>query len=210
MSRTAEQVEEDFERKHGMRFNGWIKQRDKEWLIEFLQSADVSPIYPISSVVEIGVFMGSTSNIFLYLLPCAYLTGIDDLPCAYLTGIDDWSAGDHQAQPYFNLLKEGFEKQTGWSGRAEVITGNSADVGKNWTAPIDILHIDGDHAYGSAKEDIETFAPWVLSGGYMLIDNFDMEGVRQAIDERDWSEWDIIRVPDYKNEDEKLWAARRK
>ena len=104
--RTAEQVEEDFERKHGMRFNGWIKQRDKEWLIEFLQSADVSPIYPISSVVEIGVFMGSTSNIFLYLLPCAYLTGIDD-----------WSAGDHQAKPYFNTLREGFEKQTGWSGR---------------------------------------------------------------------------------------------
>lgn len=39
---------------------------------------------------------------------------------------------------------------------------------------------------------------------------YEMEGVRQAIEERDWSEWDIIRVPDHNNEDEKLWAAKRK
>lgn len=197
--RTTDQVESDFHNLYGMKFEGWITQRDKEWIIEFLQSASVTPEYPISTVVEVGVFMGSTSNIFLYLLPSAYLTGIDD-----------WSAGDHQAQPYFNTLKEGFEKQTAWSGRAKVITGNSTDVGKDWTAPIDILYIDGDHAYESAKADIETFSPWVLPGGYMLIDDFEMVGPRQAIEERDWSEWDILRVPDYKNEDEKLWAAKRK
>lgn len=46
--------------------------------------------------------------------------------------------------------------------------------------PVDLLHIDGDHAYGGAKDDLERYLPFVRPGGLVLL--HDIANDRDAPD----------------------------
>ena len=43
------------------------------------------------------------------------------------------------------------------------------NVAREWNKPIDILHIDGDHAYESVKKDFETWSKFVKDDGVILM-----------------------------------------
>jgi hypothetical protein len=45
------------------------------------------------------------------------------------------------------------------------VIGCSADVAKGWNTPIDLLFIDGSHAYEDVLQDFEQFFPHVNPGG---------------------------------------------
>jgi hypothetical protein len=42
----------------------------------------------------------------------------------------------------------------------------------DYTGKISILHIDGNHAYDAAKADAEAWSPYVVAGGWIIIDDY--------------------------------------
>jgi len=150
-------------------FGGWITTRDRAFLVEFLQKINIeNPV-----LLEIGTFFGGTSTIFLTIL--------DDCK---LIAIDNWSEGPFEP---FSSLKEGFLFKMDCfikQGRVEIIDGDSREIGKRWDREVDMLYIDGDHSYQAARSDIDNFTPWVKKGGYVFVDDYDLDSVRRAVDER--------------------------
>lgn len=43
----------------------------------------------------------------------------------------------------------------------------------NWTLPIKVLFIDGDHTYEGCKDDWDNFSPFVVKGGWVLFHDAD-------------------------------------
>lgn len=55
-----------------------------------------------------------------------------------------------------------------------------------WDKPIDVLNIDSDHTYETAKKEINRWIPFVKPGGFVFFHDYEhprYPGVRQAIDE---------------------------
>jgi predicted O-methyltransferase YrrM len=59
--------------------------------------------------------------------------------------------------------------RTGLEDVVTPIVGRSADVARWWRSPIDVLFIDGGHTDAAAQADLRGWAPWVRSGGVLLI-----------------------------------------
>lgn len=49
------------------------------------------------------------------------------------------------------------------------LVASSALVGKNWCTPLSCVFIDGGHSEEAALADYRTWAPHVMTGGYLLI-----------------------------------------
>jgi predicted O-methyltransferase YrrM len=49
---------------------------------------------------------------------------------------------------------------------------------------IDFIFIDAGHTYNDVKKDIETFLPLVKEGGTMAGHDYNLAGVKQAVDEK--------------------------
>ncbi len=201
MMKTEQYFREKLEKIKGTgdNFGGWITTRDRAFLVEFLQMITIeNPV-----LLEIGTFFGGTSTIFL--------TVLDDCK---LIAIDNWSEGPFEP---FSSLREGFLfymdcfiKQ----GRVEIIDGDSREIGKRWDREVDMLYIDGNHSYQAACSDIDNFTPWVKEGGYVFVDDYDLESVRRAVDERltDNNKFTLVRKPVIGNpppNDEKLIVFKK-
>jgi predicted O-methyltransferase YrrM len=50
----------------------------------------------------------------------------------------------------------------------QIVRDNSEGAGRNWSTPIDVLFIDGDHSYAGVKRDWELFAPHVQPFGVTI------------------------------------------
>jgi hypothetical protein len=198
MARPIQELVDEHARGGGV-YGGWITGPDKEWLVAFLQDAfppSSSPLF-----VEIGVFLGGESNVML--LCC---------PGARLIAIDDWSADP--SNPKIPSLRQGFIDNTSGAGfypnRIEIVDGMSQDIGRSWNRRYDLLYLDGDHAYGPARADLDLFLPWCWPGGYVLVDDYDMPEVRRAVEDTIGAApgaWEVVRAPD--GTPAKLYCARR-
>lgn len=49
------------------------------------------------------------------------------------------------------------------------VVGKSPVVARNWRTPLNLLFIDGGHTEQAAQRDFEGWAPWVQTGGALLI-----------------------------------------
>lgn len=146
---------------------GWVTERDKEFLSEFLTSLP-NKNQPLE-VAELGVFQGGSSLIYLMSMP----------NCRF-HAIDNWLGGP--ASPGYATIKEGFEDVTQiFKHRIVMHSGDSRDIGKNWNIMLDICMIDGNHDTIFPKTDIFNFMSWIKKDGYILVDDCDMSNVREAI-----------------------------
>jgi hypothetical protein len=61
----------------------------------------------------------------------------------------------------------------------------SNEAVKNWTLPIDVLFIDGDHTYEGVKDDWDNFSPFIKPGGVVYFHDCDATspGVVQLFEE---------------------------
>lgn len=50
---------------------------------------------------------------------------------------------------------------------------------------LDVLYVDGDHSYTGAISDYNKLFPFLRSGGMLIMDNYEMGGVQQAIKDID-------------------------
>lgn len=169
---------------------GWITWPDTLFLIDWLpEMSKIYPKHPLQ-IVEVGTFGGSTARALITLTGGSKITCIDSFvdvnPCIvgqYPDGKTFWTT----------MLKTGVDL----SSYATLIIDESAHVGSNWKDPIDLLFVDGDHAYEAAKTDITLFAPHVVVGGYCMVDDYQMPDVTRAVDEYFTNDkWKLVRLPD--------------
>jgi len=113
--------------------------------------------------VEIGTFMGESATLFLGFNYIKKLHCVDVLKCRFAE----------------KRLK--FEIN---AGRCEIHTKSSLLAAEEINE-VDVVYIDGDHSYESAKSDIEAWWPKIPEGGVLAGHDYQLPwpGVIQAVDE---------------------------
>jgi len=151
----------------------WMGHRNfAEWLVSYLKP---------EVTVDLGVDWGFST--FCFAMPrIGKVYGIDTFEGDQFTG------GNHGFYEYvLNKQEKLFMKDN-----VTFIKGYFDDVAKTWDKQIDILHIDGDHAYDSIKNDYETWSPFLKENGVVLFHDTCIEelngnhyGVKKFFDELD-------------------------
>ena len=123
---------------------GWETADEQAFLLRLAQNVPAD-----GRIVEIGGEWGMSASLFCKgALPDVKITTVDVFPGDMLVG--------HRA----NLV------EAGYVNRSEQIQGDSTAVGKQWDrGAIDLLFIDGDHAYEGVKRDIDAWVRFVPVGG---------------------------------------------
>ena len=153
----------------------WSGHRNfAEWLVRF-----VNP----KVVVDLGVDYGYST--FSFAIPrIGHIYGIDNF-------VGDSFVGEDKERFKYNFVTMKREKLH-LKDNITFIEGTFDDVAKTWDKQIDIIHIDGDHAYESVKHDYETWSPFVKENGVILFHDTCIEelngnqyGVKRFFDELD-------------------------
>jgi hypothetical protein len=116
-----------------------------------------------STVVELGTHNGFS---FFTFCEAAERLGID----ATLSAIDTWQGDDH-AGFYGDEIYAGVLAviEADYAQRAVLLRGYFSDFVDTFAdGSIDLLHIDGRHAYEDVKEDFESWIPKVAEHGVVL------------------------------------------
>lgn len=131
---------------------------------------------PNSTIVEIGSFKGrSTACLALGSLSSSRVYAID----TFKGNKEDFIEGIQFEGGSFYSTFEKNMKTLGILKKIVPIIGLSSEVGESWKKPIDLLFIDGSHAYKDVKSDFDLFYPWVKSGGVVVFHDVtpDFSGV---------------------------------
>jgi MMP 1-O-methyltransferase len=111
--------------------------------------------------VEIGSFKGK-STVMLATVAAKYALGT-------VVAIDPHEGFAYlgpnvpQEPPTFDTFLASI-KSAGIEHNVEVQRAFSRDAAKNWSRPIRVLWIDGDHSYQGCKEDFDLFSPYLADG----------------------------------------------
>lgn len=65
------------------------------------------------------------------------------------------------------------------------INKESNEAVKNWTLPIKVLFIDGDHTWKGVTDDWKNFSPFVVPGGWVFFHDADSGDVQKFVKELD-------------------------
>ena len=163
-----------FIRAHGIRF---YRMSSFKWVDGFLLDDEAMELYRLASavpdedsvVVEIGSWMGKSTVVLgnaLLAKRRATLTCIDPFDASG----DPRSTGRYQsdAKRLKSSLREVFERNIRRAGVRriiEVCQGYSNKVAEGWTKPVDMLFIDGNHAYDAVRDDFFTWSRFIKPGG---------------------------------------------
>ena len=173
-----------FVRAHGMRY--WAMSRYLN-VPGFLHGEEACVLYDLArsiqrddpTIVEIGSWMGKSSVIFG--------TAIANKPDGVVHCIDPFDGrGDTRscvryAREMSSLDRRLIEQfrhnvmRFGVADRIEVHVGISEQVILEWSGPIDLLFIDGDHSYECVKADFLGWTPWLAEGALVCFHDTWME-----------------------------------
>jgi predicted O-methyltransferase YrrM len=108
--------------------------------------------------------------------------------------IDDWTWSDAKEVAIKNLKESGFEH------RVILYEGKSLSIGLEIAksiAPVDMVHIDGDHDYPTPLTEFEMVKPFLSEGAYVLFHDTDIDGTHQAVQEilGEHPQWEHITLP---------------
>lgn len=81
--------------------------------------------------------------------------------------------------------------------RIDVIVGESTEIAKQWTEEVSLVFVDGDHAYDSVQNDVNSWGKFVEPGGFMALhdvrDTFlGLEPIIDELKENGWEEVDCV------------------
>jgi len=65
-----------------------------------------------------------------------------------------------------NLTEAGIDS---WVRR---LVGDSVAVARTWSAPIELLFIDAGHLYAQVRADIDSWTPFVVEGGLVVLHDY--------------------------------------
>jgi len=131
--------------------------------------------------VEIGSYRGKSACYIGRAMPRT----------AHLLCIDPWQDSDdifeeqYRTDENFELFKQNV-RMCGLEFRVTPVRDFSKEIAQWWDKPISLLYIDGGHQYYEVLEDIDGFAPHVISGGVILFDDYSeaFPGLVRAVNER--------------------------
>ena len=148
----------------GIHIEGWMQPVELFWL-ENIASY-------MGSIVEVGTWKGRSA--YCLASACPNVETIDDFsgePHRYSAAIADKSVHDEFVKNCAVFLENGRLKST---------VGDSVSLAEDHEI-VDMVFLDGAHEYESVKADILAWGPRarVVLAGH----DYDMEGVRKAVDE---------------------------
>ena len=175
------------------------------WGEEARELARISFLLPAgSNIVEIGCFLGASTILLAGARPLrqsGVVHCVDPFDCS----------GDLFSIPYYQRilaesgggsLREHFERnirKAGVDPWVQIHQGRAAEVARNWTAPIDLLFLDGDQSRAGAREAYDAWAGFLKPGGVIALHNsrpenqtLDHDGNRCLAEEK-------IRAPNYRD-----------
>jgi predicted O-methyltransferase YrrM len=131
--------------------------------------------------VEIGSYRGKSACYIGRAMP----------KTAHLHCIDPWADSlgvyeeQYRTEENFEVFK-GNVRMCGLEFRVTPLRYFSHEVLEWWSDPISLLYIDGGHKYEEVLQDIDGFAPHVVSGGVILFDDYSeaFPGLMRAVNER--------------------------
>ncbi len=131
----------------------------------------------LGEIVEIGSFMGKST--------CWLATGTKQVLREKVTAIDHFRGSpEHQKGGRVevqDIVEDGSTldvfkaniKAVGVDDYVNTIVASSEEAAKDWTKPIRLLFIDGDHSYEASHKDFELWSPFVIQGGLVLFHDID-------------------------------------
>ncbi len=147
--------------------DGWLGPEEGRLLYRLALKAE-----PHGCIVEIGSWQGR-STIWL-------AAGAKAGRGARIVAIDPHT-GTHlreKGETTANTLRA-ILSRAGVADQAEIIVATSEDVARNWSRPISLLWIDGNHEYESVRRDFELWVPHLLDDATVALhDTFVLPGPR--------------------------------
>jgi predicted O-methyltransferase YrrM len=120
-------------------------------------------------VVEIGTFAGRSASLYFQLQPDFDFD---------IHLVDNWSWNAAMAKPAFEKLIAEHFSQIPFTFHCAL----SADLGKEWSLPIDFLHVDGLHDMAGIESDCQLWLPWVVPGGIAAFHDSNAPDIKICID----------------------------
>lgn len=115
------------------------------------------------TIVEIGVYEGASAAAMCRVMaPRSVLHLIDPFgyqPTALKAG---WAATEWASRAVVRRAARSRELDVRWH------IGFSQEIGAEWSEPVDLVFIDGDHAEDPTRADWDLFSPHVRPGGHVL------------------------------------------
>jgi len=145
---------------------GWMPEPDGAVLFETIQ--ELRP----QLVVEIGSYLGRSTVLMGLALKHA------GIPSPRLVAIDPHTGDRRQLERLgatelnSNDLFRQHISATGLDGIVEPRLAKSADVGRTWEEPIDLLYVDGWHSFEAVVEDGRMFLPHLRPEGVAIFDDY--------------------------------------
>jgi hypothetical protein len=163
---------------------------------------------PDGDLVEIGTWWGKSAFVLLRLATChriGRLLCVDpwsdtDLVQADKSGLVDSSSATADAQEAFEVFAMNMSPYA--AGAVNYLRMRSTEASEvyrrtsvalseefgqtEYCGRISLLHVDGNHSYTAAKADIDGWAPLVMPGGWIVIDDYLWpygDGPHRAADE---------------------------
>jgi predicted O-methyltransferase YrrM len=131
---------------------------------------------PHGPVLEVGTYCGKSA---IYLGAAAREVGGTVFTVDHHRGSEENQAGWEHHDPTLVDPEVGlmdtlptFRRTLAAAGLEEqvvAVVGRSRTVSAHWRTPLSMLFIDGGHGEEPAHDDYEGWAPWVMSGGLLVI-----------------------------------------
>ena len=127
-----------------------------------------------SNIVEIGSYLGA-STCFL-AAGCSHKGG-------RVYAVDTWE-NQAMSEGLRDTYQEFLQNTTDYKNNINPIRSFSVDAAQNFSQPVDLLFVDGDHSYEGVMADLKAWIPKLKPKAWLLLHDIGWaEGVNQAIRE---------------------------
>lgn len=120
----------------------YMQVDERELIIELAREVPAGGL-----IVEVGALYGGSTAVLALANPAARIISVDDFSWSPVAG-----KPASKERLLLGLAAVGVTIE-------EVIEGDSREVGKDWTEPIDFLLIDGGHSFQYVHADLMNFGP---------------------------------------------------
>ena len=124
----------------------------------------------VGVIVEIGSYKGKSALAFAHGVQAVQTDSPTPVYCIdphkAFVGELGGTFGPNDKKDFFQLML-----QSGAYQNVNLINLESTVLTKGWDKPIGMLFIDGDHRYGSVREDYQCWYPHVIDGGIIAFDD---------------------------------------